>query len=92
MEERGITKVMMTFHLTVLHFLPLNPTAPNSVLCTPYSVLCTPYSVIRTLYSVLHLKQSPFVFLSPARVAGCGALRSRLLLLSALYLGATPPP
>jgi hypothetical protein len=30
---------MMTFHLTVLHFLPLNPAAPNSVLFTPYSVL-----------------------------------------------------
>jgi len=43
-EGRGITKVMMTFHLTVLHFLPLNPTALYSVLCTPYSVLCTPYS------------------------------------------------
>ena len=48
MEERGITKVMMTFHLTVLHFLPLNPTAPNSELCAPYSEL-------RTLYSVLPL-------------------------------------
>lgn len=46
-----MTKVMMTFHLTVLHFLPLNPAAPNSVLRTPYSVLCTPYSVLCTPYS-----------------------------------------
>jgi hypothetical protein len=45
-----MTKVMMTFHLTVLHFLPLNSTPPNSVIRTPYSVLrnllsvlCTPY-------------------------------------------------
>jgi len=37
-----MTKVMMTFHLTVLHFLPLR---------TLYSVLRTPYSVLRTLYS-----------------------------------------
>jgi len=79
-----MTKVMMTFHLTVLHFLPLNPNAPSAVLRTPYSVLRTPYSVLRTLYSPSTL--------SPARVAGCGALRSRLLLLSALCLGATPPP
>jgi hypothetical protein len=34
-----MTKVMMTFHLTVLHFLPLNPNAPSAVLRTLYSVL-----------------------------------------------------
>lgn len=43
-----MSKVMMTFHLTVLHFLPLNPIAPNSVLCTPYSVICNPYSALYT--------------------------------------------
>jgi hypothetical protein len=42
-----MTKVMMTFHLTVLHFLPLNPVAPYSVLRTLYSVLCTPPELFR---------------------------------------------
>jgi hypothetical protein len=50
-EERGITKVMMTFHLTVLHFLPLNPAAPYPVPRTPYPVLRTLYSALCTLYS-----------------------------------------
>jgi len=50
-EGRGITKVMMTFHLTVLHFLPLNPAAPSAVLRPLYSVICTPYPVLRTPYS-----------------------------------------
>jgi hypothetical protein len=46
-EGRGIAKVMMTFHLTVLHFLPLNPAAPNYVLCTPYSTSSNPPQLFR---------------------------------------------